>query len=142
MLRKVEKLSWIHMRVRELSRGQTDTQTHMQTVDTRGDDNIRSVSVQRRRLKKHRTANERSTVHTANKVEFDSLSRSTLSPKLNMFNSVDFVESQCFLSNVFLPQCRTTLSNSTKSTVSNSTSSPVCTGLNGPQVSARDIISA
>jgi len=101
MLRKVEKLSWIHMRVRELSRGQTDTQTHMQTVDTRGDDNIRSVSVQRRRFKKHRTANERSTVHTANKVEFDSLSRSTLSPKLNMFNSVDFVESQCFLSNVF-----------------------------------------
>ena len=42
-------------------------------------------------------------VHTGDKAEFDSLSRSTLSPKLNMFNSVDFVESGWFLS----PECRT-----------------------------------
>ena len=37
------------------------------------------------------------------KVEFDSLSRSTLSPKLNMFNAVVLVESEWFLS----PECRT-----------------------------------
>jgi len=44
----------------------------------------------------------RSSIHTVNKVEFDSLSQSVLPPKLNMFNSVDFVESGWFLS----PECR------------------------------------
>jgi len=44
----------------------------------------------------------RPSVHTGNKVELNSLSRSTLSPKLNMFNSVDFVQSGRFLS----PECR------------------------------------
>ena len=34
----------------------------------------------------------RSSVQTGDKVEFDRLLRSTLSPKLNMFNSVDSVE--------------------------------------------------
>jgi len=33
-----------------------------------------------------------SSVQTGDEVEFDSLLRSTLSPKLNMFNSVDSVE--------------------------------------------------
>ena len=54
----------------------------------------------------------RSSVQTGDKV--DSLSRSTLSPNLNMFNSVDFVESR---------YCR----KSTKSTVSHSTLLSVCT---------------
>jgi len=65
--------------------------------------------------------------------------RSTLSPKLNMFNSVHFVESRRFLS----PECRTPFRLcrmctapkrqgrlcrlSTKSTLSNS---PLCSGLN------------
>ena len=49
-----------------------------------------------------------SSVQTGDKVKLDSLSRSTLSPKLNTFNSVDFVESGWFLS----PECRTSFRHS------------------------------
>ena len=62
----------------------------------------------------------RSSVQTGDEVEVDSLSRLTLSPKLNMFNSVEIVESLNMFNSVeivesgwFLsPECRTSFRHS------------------------------
>ena len=72
-------------------------------------------------------------VQTGDEVEFDSLLRSTLSPKLNMFNSVNFVESgqQECQPNVERPfDIRSTLIFDKIYRVK-STLSPMCTGPNG-----------
>ena len=72
-------------------------------------------------LNAHAAAYMHGPVHTGDKVEFDRLLRSTLSPKLNMFNLVDFIESGRFF-------CRRNVAR-----MSNvlRTLSPVCAGPNG-----------
>jgi len=60
-------------------------------------------------LNAHAAAYMHGPVHTGDKVEFDRLLRSTLSPKLNMFNLVDFIESGRFFVAGMSPECRTSL---------------------------------